>query len=82
MEHTLHTSKYGIAVPVADERSVELRPVTSLRWRNFTAAMRRIVDGVRIESDELSLLTIFPPESAERSAATATAPAGDRVPPA
>ena len=80
-EHTLHTSRYGMAVPTADERGFELRQVTSLRWRNFTSAMRRVVDGVRIESDELSLLPISSSESIEQLPAgdAATAPARGRV---
>ena len=80
-EHTLHTSRYGMAVPTADERGFELRQVTSLRWRNFTSAMRRVVDGVRIESDELSLLPISSSESVEQLPAgdAATAPARGRV---
>ena len=80
-EHTLHTSRYGMAVPTADDRGFELRQVTSLRWRNFTSAMRRVVDGVRIESDELSLLSNSPSESIEQHPAgeAATAPAGGRV---
>lgn len=79
-EHTLHTSRYGMAVPAADERGFELRQVTSLRWRNFTAAMRRVVDGVRIESDELSLLSISSSESVEQLPAgdAATTPARGR----
>lgn len=70
-----------MAVPTADERGFELRQVTSLRWRNFTSAMRRVVDGVRIESDELSLLSISPSESTvERPAGDATtAPTEGRV---
>lgn len=80
-EHTLHTSRYGMAVPTADDRGFELRHVTSLRWRNFTSAMRRVVDGVRIESDELSLLPISSSESIEQLPAgdAATAPARGRV---
>ena len=80
-EHTLHTSRYGMAVPTADDRGFELRQVTSLRWRNFTSAMRRVVDGVRIESDELSLLPISSSESIEQLPAgdAATAPARGRV---
>lgn len=80
-EHTLHTSRYGMAVPTADERGFELRQVTSLRWRNFTSAMRRVVDGVRIESDELSLLPISPSESTDQRPAgdAVTAPTGGRV---
>ena len=80
-EHTLHTSRYGMAVPTADERGFELRQVTSLRWRSFTAAMRRVVDGVRIESDELSLLPISSSESIEQHPAgeAAVAPARGRV---
>ncbi len=70
-DHTLHTSRYGMAVPAADDRGFELRQVTSLRWRNFTAAMRRVVNGVRIDNDELSILAFPSSEPNE------TRPAGD-----
>lgn len=52
---TIHTSRYGMAVPITTDRGFKLKSVTSLRWRDFTAAMARVVDGVRMESDEPSL---------------------------
>jgi hypothetical protein len=52
---TIHNSRYGMAVPAADERTFQLRSVTSLRWRTFTSAMGRVVDGVRMDGDELLL---------------------------
>ena len=53
-----------MAVPVTHERRFRLRTVTSLRWRTFTAAMARVVDGVRMDGD-LESLTISAPSAAE-----------------
>ena len=80
-DHQLHTSRYGMAVPAAGERGFELRQVTSLRWRNFTAAMRRVVNGVRIDNDELSFLATPPSEPMQTRPAgdVVTVPAGGRV---
>lgn len=59
-----------MAVPAARDRGFRLRSVTSLRWRNFTAAMARVVDGVRMDSDVESL------ELSAPSAASTVSPAG------
>jgi hypothetical protein len=67
---TIHTSRYGMAVPAGRDRSFRLRSVTSLRWRNFSAAMARVVDGVRMDGDDESLLLSAPP------AASSVSPAG------
>ncbi len=50
---TIHNSRYGMAVPTPTEQVFQLRSVTSMRWRTFTSAMQRVVDGVRMESDEV-----------------------------
>jgi len=64
-EHSIHTSRYGMAVPTEARRGFSLHRATSLRWAEISGAMRRVVDGVRLSHDDgPSLLDVPSADSA------------------
>ena len=59
-QRTLHNSRYGMAVPSPAERRIELRQVTSIRWTDLTDALRRVIDGIRMDRDDEPELSTSP----------------------
>lgn len=59
-QHSIHASRYGMAVPMDTRRSFSLQRATSLRWTEISDALRRVVDGVRVSHDPVAPLLDIP----------------------
>lgn len=76
---TLHTSRYGMAVPVKSD-AARRRGVTTLRWADVSDAMGRVVNGVRLHDDDVSPITdVLPAGSADSRAGSGSSRSAERL---